>query len=56
MSPPPRARLLPDAGRAAAYDLLFAEYLALHDHFGRSTPTMHRLQALRREVRDRRAR
>ena len=52
MSPPPRARLLPDPGRAAAYDLLFAEYLALHDHFGRTTPTMHRLQALRRAARD----
>ena len=25
----------PDPDRAAAYDLLFAEYLTLHDYFGR---------------------
>ena len=29
---------LPDEGRAAAYDALFEEYLALHDHFGRRPP------------------
>ena len=34
--------------RAAAYDLLFAEYRALHDHFGRDTAAMHRLRDLRR--------
>jgi L-ribulokinase len=55
MSAAPRARLLPDPDRSSAYDLLFAEYLALHDHFGRSTPTMHRLQALRRAARAGRA-
>ena len=54
MAPPPRARHLPDPRRAAAYDLLFAEYLELHDHFGRTTPAMHRLRALRRAARDRR--
>ncbi|HET6562287.1 MAG TPA: ribulokinase [Marmoricola sp.] len=55
MSPSHRARHLPDPSRTAAYDLLFAEYLALHDHFGRTTPAMHRLGALRRAARDRRA-
>jgi L-ribulokinase len=44
------AQHLPDADRAAAYDLLFAEYLALHDHFGRATPVMHRLRDLRRQA------
>jgi len=42
---------LPDEGRARAYDALFAEYVALHDHFGRATPaanTMRRLKAIRR--------
>ncbi len=39
---------LPDEGRAAAYDLLFEEYLALHDHFGRRTSTMRKLKAIRR--------
>lgn len=39
---------LPDEGRAASYDALFAEYLALHDHFGRADKAMRRLKAIRR--------
>ncbi|WP_037603651.1 ribulokinase [Streptacidiphilus rugosus] len=47
-----RAVYRPDPARAAAYDALFAEYRALHDHFGREHGTggagaMHRLRALR---------
>lgn len=35
----------------AAYDELYSEYLALHDHFGRGgNDVMHRLKALRRRV------
>jgi L-ribulokinase len=48
MGSPPAARYAPDRSRAATYDLLFAEYRALHDHFGRDTATMHRLRDLRR--------
>lgn len=40
----------PDEPRATAYDELFAEYLALHDHFGRATTTMRRLKAVRRRA------
>ena len=39
---------LPDEGRAQAYDQLFEQYVALHDHFGRATTTMRRLKAIRR--------
>ena len=39
---------LPDEERAQAYDELFQQYLALHDHFGRATTTMRRLKATRR--------
>jgi L-ribulokinase len=39
----------PDEHDAAAYDLLFAEYLQLHDWFGRGgSEVMQRLRALRR--------
>ena len=41
---------LPDEGRAASYDALFEHYLALHDHFGRTTTTMRRLKAIRRDA------
>ena len=41
---------VPDEDRAAAYDLLFEHYLALHDHFGRATTTMRRLKAIRRDA------
>jgi L-ribulokinase len=40
----------PDEARAAAYDELYAEYLALHDHFGRITTTMRRLKDVRRRA------
>ena len=43
-----RAVHLPDRDRADAYDLLFAEYRELYDHFGRgASGAMHRLRALR---------
>jgi L-ribulokinase len=41
---------VPDPDRAAAYEALFREYRALHDHFGRATSTMRRLRALRRDA------
>ena len=41
----------PDDAAAAAYDRLYAEYLLLHDWFGRGgNPVMQRLRALRREA------
>jgi L-ribulokinase len=43
---------VPDGQRADAYDRLYAEYIALHDHFGRGVGPLggllHRLRALRR--------
>ncbi len=43
-----RDAYLPDPAAAAVYDELYAEYTALHDHFGRGGPgVMHRLRALR---------
>jgi L-ribulokinase len=45
-----RGVYLPDERRAQAYDALFEQYLALHDHFGRDTTTMRRLKAIRREA------
>jgi L-ribulokinase len=39
---------VPDEGRAQAYDALFEQYRALHDHFGRATKTMRRLKEIRR--------
>jgi L-ribulokinase len=46
----------PDPERAAAYDALYAEFVALHDHFGRGgTDVLHRLRALRNAARARRA-
>lgn len=42
---------LPDPGRAAAYDALYAEYRRLHDHFGRGgTDVLHRLRRIRNEA------
>lgn len=42
---------VPDPGRSAAYERLYAEYCALHDYFGRGgNDVMHRLRALRREA------
>jgi L-ribulokinase len=41
----------PDETRAAAYDALYAEYLTLHDWFGRGgNDVMHRLRDIRREA------
>ncbi|WP_055588734.1 ribulokinase [Peterkaempfera griseoplana] len=43
-----REAYTPDPARAATYDLLYAEYRTLHDHFGRGgNAVMHRLRALR---------
>jgi L-ribulokinase len=42
-----RRAYLPDPARAAAYDRLYGEYRALHDHFGRGgSDVMHRLRRL----------
>ncbi len=41
----------PDAVRADAYDLLYAEYAALYDYFGRGgNDVMHRLRAIKRDA------
>jgi L-ribulokinase len=45
-----RAAYTPNAAAADAYDRLYAEYVQLHDYFGRGgNDVMHRLAALRRE-------
>ncbi|OLT10287.1 ribulokinase [Kocuria sp. CNJ-770] len=42
----------PDPARTEAYSALYAEYTALHDHFGRGgNDVMRRLKALRRQAR-----
>lgn len=45
-----RGVFLPDEARAQTYDQLFDHYRALHEHFGRSTDSMRRLRAIRREA------
>jgi L-ribulokinase len=41
----------PNPARKAVYDQLFAEYLTLHDYFGRgSNDAMKRLKALKQRV------
>ena len=45
-----RAVYTPDEVRAKEYDALYAEYVRLHDHFGRGDELLHRLRALRREA------
>jgi L-ribulokinase len=46
-----RAAFVPDEASSEVYDLLFAEYVRLHDYFGRGgNEVMKRLKALRREV------
>jgi L-ribulokinase len=43
-----RAAYRPDPARARAYDALYAEYVRLHDHFGRGeNDVLHRLHAIR---------
>ena len=47
-----RASYVPDEAAADAYDALYAEYLRLHDWFGRGgNDVMHRLKAISREAR-----
>lgn len=46
------AAYTPDADASARYDLLYEQYLALHDHFGRGgSDVMHVLRKLQREAR-----
>jgi L-ribulokinase len=46
-----QAAFVPDPDRQRAYDALYAEYLELHDHFGRGgSRVMHRLKAIAREA------
>ena len=46
-----RAAFVPREGDAVAYDLLFEEYVRLHDHFGRGgNDVMKRLKSLRRKA------
>ncbi|KQV75088.1 ribulokinase [Aeromicrobium sp. Root344] len=46
-----RDRHVPDPARAQAYDEIYADYRALHDHFGRGgDDVMHRLKARKREA------
>jgi L-ribulokinase len=46
------AAYVPDPARSRQYDELFADYLALHDRFGRGDPLMRRLRARRHAVVD----
>ena len=47
-----RGVYVPDPQHADAYDVLYAEYTALHDHFGRGgTEVLHRLRAIRNGAR-----
>jgi L-ribulokinase len=46
-----RAAYVPDPERAARYDRLYAEYLRLHDYFGRGeNEVLHRLREIRTEA------
>lgn len=47
-----RAAYTPDPARTEAYSVLYEDYTALHDHFGRGgSDVMRRLKALRRNAR-----
>jgi len=47
---------LPDPASADVYDQLYAEYMGLHDYFGRgANEVMHRLRAVRDRALDRAA-
>lgn len=49
-----RHAYLPDPDRAAAYDALYAEYQALHEHFGNGSDLLlHRLRRIRNTARTR---
>lgn len=51
-----KAVFIPDPERVTRYDELYAEYVRLHDYFGRGgNPVMHRLKEIRRHARRRRA-
>lgn len=51
LAPPPSERYEPDPSATSVYDRLYAEYLSLHDHFGRGPANvMKRLKELRNEV------
>lgn len=46
-----RGVFVPDEEAAQRYDALYAQYTALHDHFGRGgSDVMHRLRAIRRDA------
>ena len=46
-----RAAYLPDGANADAYDRLYAEYVRLHDYFGRgANDVLHRLRSIRDEA------
>ncbi|MEH3034004.1 MAG: ribulokinase [Aeromicrobium erythreum] len=46
-----RGVFVPDEEAAQRYDALYAQYTALHDHFGRGgSDAMHRLRAIRRDA------
>ena len=46
--PPPSGTFSPDPDATAAYDDLYAEYVRLHDYFGRTERTMQRLRKRQR--------
>jgi L-ribulokinase len=47
------AMYTPDPASADVYDHLYAEYVLLHDYFGRgANEVLHRLRTLRDQVRD----
>jgi L-ribulokinase len=51
-----KAVFVPDPERMTRYDALYAEYVRLHDYFGRDgNPVMHRLKDIRRRARQERA-
>jgi L-ribulokinase len=46
-----RGAYLPAPERSAAYDALYAEYVQLHDYFGRgANDVLHRLRRIRNEA------
>lgn len=47
LAPAPDTQYEPDPSATAVYDRLYAEYVDLHDHFGRREDVMKRLKSLR---------